>query len=90
MDNTSIITQVANPKDEESISSSQDKGKEMAHAAHCLIVFWIFFFLNYPCMRNFSIVVILRTAFIYVAGLSSLQRTEDTALRTATSENVSV
>lgn len=27
MDNTSIITQVANPKDEESVSSSQDKGK---------------------------------------------------------------
>jgi len=27
MDNTSIITQVANPKEEESISSGQDKGK---------------------------------------------------------------
>lgn len=89
MDNTSIITQVANPKDEESISSSQDKGKEMAHAAHCFIVF-CFFFLIIPACVIFFIVVILRTAFIYVAGLSSLQRTEDTALRTATSENVSV
>lgn len=52
MDNTSIITQVANPKDEESISSSQDKGKEMAHAAHCWIVvffYYAYFFFFYCC-----------------------------------------
>lgn len=34
MDNTSIITQVANPKDEESISSSQDKGKTHINVTH--------------------------------------------------------
>ncbi len=39
MDNTSIITQVANPKEEESISSSQDKGKAHTNITHTVVVF---------------------------------------------------
>ena len=44
MDNTSIITQVANPKEEESISSSQDKGKRHTHVI-CTLVFLYYLFI---------------------------------------------
>lgn len=43
MDNTSIITQVANPKEEESNSSSQDKGKSALPTVFIIIIISIFF-----------------------------------------------
>lgn len=42
MDNTSIITQVANPKEDEIISSSQEKGERCSHThTHTLLVLFV-------------------------------------------------
>lgn len=41
MDNTSIITQVANPKEEESIASSPDKGKKQSNVNSILFYLYL-------------------------------------------------
>ncbi|MED6259880.1 hypothetical protein ATANTOWER_005402 [Ataeniobius toweri] len=55
MDNTSIITQVANPKEEESLSSSQDKGKPCRNdqwRGLCSILWRFIIFCVFCCLHG--------------------------------------